>query len=348
MELLARRVIPHNGQERAIELLHGDLSHLPLEHSVDILVVSAFPNDYEPTETSLIGGLYGAGLSIAHLAASKEIDLRSQFSCWLSEPIVGRFNFKRVLCIESGWRGTPPEITDDLFRALAPYVLTDYPNASIAVPLIGTGDQGWPAALMLERLVETAISWINRGLALRVLKIIVHSERKAHAARKLFLNMQDRSEKAAPAASESTRSSNSSKHVCDLFISYSHQDSSTAELIVNTVQLNCPKSRIFLDKGSLKPGASWLLEIAESLDDARLVAALYTPNYWSSPACKDEFAAALTRQIDTGKHILFPIYLSSASIPYLFRNLQFVDCREGDHEKLKNACLDLSDRLSAD
>jgi TIR domain len=90
------------------------------------------------------------------------------------------------------------------------------------------------------------------------------------------------------------------------------------------------------------------MQIAESLDSAHRVAALYTPHYWSSPACKDEFTAALARQNDIGDAVLFPIYpiyVLSTQIPYLSRNLQYVDCREGDTTKLAQACLELARML---
>jgi hypothetical protein len=44
MKLLADWTIL-DGAERKIKFLHGDLTRLPLEHAVNVLVVSAFPND---------------------------------------------------------------------------------------------------------------------------------------------------------------------------------------------------------------------------------------------------------------------------------------------------------------
>jgi hypothetical protein len=46
LRLLADWVVRHGNMGRRIQLLHGDLSRLPREHTADILVVSAFPNDY--------------------------------------------------------------------------------------------------------------------------------------------------------------------------------------------------------------------------------------------------------------------------------------------------------------
>ena len=51
-----------------IELYLGDLSAIPKEHKVDIVILSAFPNTYSPTPNTLIGSLDQKGLSVAKLA----------------------------------------------------------------------------------------------------------------------------------------------------------------------------------------------------------------------------------------------------------------------------------------
>jgi hypothetical protein len=88
MKLIDRITIRQGNELHDIELLVGDLTDIPPKHAVDALVVSAFPNDYSPTQNSLIGALHTRGVNVGNLAAEKEIDLRKNFSCWLSKEIV--------------------------------------------------------------------------------------------------------------------------------------------------------------------------------------------------------------------------------------------------------------------
>jgi hypothetical protein len=98
---------------KKVELYQGDLSALEPAEAIDLLVVSAFPNDYIPTPSSLIGALYQKGLSVAALANNKEEDLRDNFSCWLSKEIKFQkreLHFRRLLCFEPLIRGNHPKL----------------------------------------------------------------------------------------------------------------------------------------------------------------------------------------------------------------------------------------------
>ena len=254
MRLLATWSIDPSGGRRTIELLQGDLSRLPTEHAVDILVVSAFAGDYLPTQSSLIGGLDRAGVSVAALAKRKAVDMREQFSCWLSQPIGKEFSFRRLLCIESGWRGSPPEISADLFRALAPYLLTDCPNASVAMPIIGAGDQGWPTGDMIDSVLRAAISWIQRGLPLRLLKIVAYSQTNSDITYSRFISMREKQEDGEHRGSNiqpgGRRESQSSY---DVFLSYCHEDEGTATVVKQNVERLRPGVRIFLIERHSRP-----------------------------------------------------------------------------------------------
>ena len=64
----------HGAKPRQIELLQGDLTELGAGEGFDLLVVSAFPDDYLPTPTSLIGALHRKGLSVAADLASRSVN----------------------------------------------------------------------------------------------------------------------------------------------------------------------------------------------------------------------------------------------------------------------------------
>ena len=249
MKLLADWILHHGGVQRKIELLQGDLACLPPEHAVDILVVSAFPNDYLATPGSLIGALDREGLSIASLSRSKQADLREEYSCWLSKPVSPRFNFRQVLCIESGWRGTPLQITDDLFRALAPLVLCELVDISVAMPLIGAGDQGCPPDQMLSAILRAAVNWVGRGLKLHVLKIVIHDPQTAQHLLSIFTSHKD--EHAACAETPRHDVSADAENF-DVFMSYSHKDVELASFMITRLTDAWNGARILLTLSTVR------------------------------------------------------------------------------------------------
>src|SRR5262249_14831551 len=122
MELIDTVAVRYQGNERQVMLFVGDLARIPEREAVDLLVVSAFPDNYVPTRTSLIGALARAGVSVFDLALDKEVDLRSFSSCWLSRAIErSGIHFRRVLCFEPGYRGRAPEVVGDIFRSVVPF-----------------------------------------------------------------------------------------------------------------------------------------------------------------------------------------------------------------------------------
>src|SRR3954451_5995229 len=84
MKLLRRLQFTVGKAQKSIELLSGDLSHIPMRHAVDALIISAFAGDFVPTASSLVGALDRVGLSVAELFERKAVDLRQQYGSWLS------------------------------------------------------------------------------------------------------------------------------------------------------------------------------------------------------------------------------------------------------------------------
>ena len=161
---VTRRIGPYEGQ----------LTDVPPEHRADILIISAFPNDYSPSLTSLIGALHRKGLSVRELASAKAHDLRETSAFWISAPIKGpatALNFGRIACFEPQVLGSPPTVVGNLFRGLFPF-LDDRKSQVVAMPLLATGDQGFPPETMLRSILDAAVHWLARGLPIAELKIV--------------------------------------------------------------------------------------------------------------------------------------------------------------------------------
>ena len=179
----------HGAKPRRVELLQGDLTELGADEGFDLLVVSAFPDDYLPTRTSLIGALHRKGLSVAALAKDKSVDLRDNFSCWLSKPLSPTdpgLRFTRILCFEPSRRGAPPEVVGDIFRALMPILAEEPDINSIALPIVAAGNQGCSVAEMLPPLLDAALGWLEKGLPLDCIKIVTLRDTQAAEAKRIF------------------------------------------------------------------------------------------------------------------------------------------------------------------
>ncbi|MDE2366957.1 MAG: hypothetical protein KGM95_08490, partial [Betaproteobacteria bacterium] len=187
------------GRQKRIELYHGDPTALEAAEAVDLLVISTFPDKYAPADNALIEALSRRGLSIDALAMDKDVDLRENFSCWLSHELAPQdsgLRFRRILCLEQRVQGKPPEWVGDLFRALTP-VLAERPDIKtlalpIPVPIPVAGDQGYPVTEMLTQLLDAASHWLEAGLPLDCIKIIIQPEAQSQEALRVFSDWSDK------------------------------------------------------------------------------------------------------------------------------------------------------------
>src|SRR5262249_53746250 len=149
MKLLEELIVHHQSYEKRIELYHGDLTNMPPEQAVDVLVIATTPGHYEPYPGTVIGALYEKGISLAELAQNKAAELRQTFYCWVSQEIITPdpgIQFKRVLCFEHQPEGQPAEIVGDILQSLMPIMHGELPIKKIAMPLLATGQLGAPIA----------------------------------------------------------------------------------------------------------------------------------------------------------------------------------------------------------
>jgi hypothetical protein len=332
MELLDSIEI-QGGKKQYVELYQGDLTSLAATEGFDLLIVSAFPNNYIPTPNSLIGALYRKGLSVEALAGSKEIDLRENFSCWLSREFTPQdpgLRFKRILCFEPLVRGKPPEVVGDIFRSLTPILAEKTNIKTVALPVVAAGNQGYPVAEMLAPLLMAALHWLAAGLPLDRIKIVTYSDAEALEARRTFCESK----------SEYLRSVELRKAQpidYDVFVSYSRANATESKALEQALRESQPGIRIFLDRKEIQIGSAWQPQIFESLDRCRKVVALLSPAYLASKVCKEEFNIAWIRSRETDIDLIFPIFLYDAPLPTYMKYRNYFDCREGDKSKIAEA-----------
>jgi hypothetical protein len=333
VRLIATKLVNASAGTKALRLYVGDLSDIPPQESVDVLVVSAFPNDYVPTRTSLIGHLDRRGISVADLARDKQADLREAFSSWLSRDIsasVPDAGFKRILCFESSLRGPPNETVGDVFRAIVPFLWGESPIRSIAMPVLASGNQRFDPEVMFKAICSAALHWLAAGLPLDTVKIVVRDEALAE---RLAAEFQPPG--VAPVVPlETTQPALNPTY--DFFVSYSHDDAEHVDALVSALRSESAEVRIFQDKLVLNPGESWQVALDHALEQSQTVIAVYSPSYLRSKMCIEEFNLARMRHRESGG-VLKPIYLKTAELPLYMRSVQYIDCREADSLLISHA-----------
>ncbi|MEP6746983.1 MAG: toll/interleukin-1 receptor domain-containing protein [Bacteroidota bacterium] len=199
MEVLDQIIIKRPQNEPAvIQLLQGDLSALPKEHAVDILIISAYPGSYVPVERTLIAALDNKGLSVEELAKHKAFDLRDQLGCWLSQSLndqqQAQFNFKKILCFEPWQQNTDQaSVVGNIFRCINTFAFGENNNV-IAMPVLASGKQKVPFEKMLPALLDACIFWMESGLPLTCIKLVLFSDEQANVALPVFAGAKQQNE----------------------------------------------------------------------------------------------------------------------------------------------------------
>lgn len=348
MRLLASHTLQHKNGPRFLRLYQGDLSAIPAEEAVDLLIVSAFPNDYVPTRTSLIGALYRRGLSVASLAEDKAVDLREATGCWVSKELTKphpSIGFRRLLCFEPLTRGTPAEVVGDIFRAIVPCALSEAPIRSVAMPVLAAGDQGNEADEMLRAVFRASVQWLAHGLPLETIKIVVYRDEDVPRLRSAFALLSEAHNNELRARSFAYEPAAAPPVPYDFFISYSREDSAAVDVLVDSVKAARPGVRVFLDRTEINSGEAWQMRLDEALEECRKVIVVYSPSYFRSRMCMEEFNMARLRHRESDNQVILPIYLRTADLKLYPKSLHYIDCRECDEERIRRACRSLVEAL---
>ena len=371
MQLLSEIIVKTGAGHSSIQLMQGDCTAIPPEHDADILVVSAFPDNYTALPGSLMRALLDKGIDVGAMAQHKAVDLVDQLGCWLSAPLSAaqqqQFHFKRILCFEPRLQGgTPDAVVGNIFRCINNFAFEDENNV-IAMPLLATGKQKVPMATMLPAMVEASIFWLETGVPLDYIKLIVKNDEQAAEAVPMFEEISRRhadsqptgeSKKAGgvpgviggdatatipkPAMVAEPPKSPVAVPDYDFFISYSHVQSEQVAELVKALRSKNSGYNIFYDRSSIPPGSQWIRQISDAIQRSRCVVCILTPNYRDSNVCWDEFQCAKAKEYRSRKSLIKTInFLQDPDMPLIMSVYSYIDCTEGDTEKLRSAVSEL-------
>jgi len=170
--------------QKTIELYHGDLTNMGFP--VDCLVASAFRGGYIPRKNTLLGDLYEHhGILAGDLLKDAELDLIKPLNVWISRELSDS-GFKRIAFVELLGTGQSFEFSiRNLFGLIRICEAYDIKIDSMAMPVLGTGNQMIPVREIMPVLLEHATKALKQITQLRRIIFVEKNKRK--------LNFLDRS-----------------------------------------------------------------------------------------------------------------------------------------------------------
>lgn len=173
MESLYRTVISTIFGPKSLEVHYCDVTLF--DEDIDILTTSAYEGDYHPWPYTVFSALHKVGISVHALAEKPFIDLRNPCHTWLSKRIhTSNSSIHRIGCVEL--LNTPsPQNTENAttqsmvnsiqayFRMLDIAAIYGVKMETVALPLLGCGDQEISSELMVIPLLNECISFLKRN-----------------------------------------------------------------------------------------------------------------------------------------------------------------------------------------
>ena len=167
---------------KEFELVQGDITNLPF--ATDLLCVSAFKYNYTPTDASIIGQLYRKGIDVGLLSKRPSLDFRDSLGIWVSKELENK-SFKRIICVELiGTNNLFIESVRNLFAVISALEIQGQKNRSIALPMIGAGDQSIDEKLVIPTLLDVSLDFLRYSRFLNKIYFVVYNDQKAGAFNK--------------------------------------------------------------------------------------------------------------------------------------------------------------------
>lgn len=260
----------------------------------DVVVCSAFKNDYTPVPGTLIGSLWSnLGISVQGLSRQREIDMLSQ-SCWLSEEIPGKI--RRIACLELlDWNILVKMIRHGIEDSGAITLLKSsfltlrhlletadercIPIRSVALPVLGSGNQGIEIEYIAVPLFHQCKKMFQTIDSLTNIDFYERNRSRAQKLNEILFSLIDRKDQ-------------------DVFISYSSKQTDRAHVLGNF--LTAEGLSIWIAPEGIPPGSDYTAEIPAAISNAKAVVLVFTPEAMRSPWVRREVSTA----IGAGKAII--------------------------------------------
>lgn len=271
-----------DGETKTLELICGDLCVLQSES--DVVVCSAFKEDYYPSSSSLIGALSSKrGIDVEQLARQPELDFRST-GCWLSRDT--GTTYRRIACVElisfrDSWRNEEQSFNTIIQKSFSTLrFLLEQAHFSgiqvknIALPLLGTGNQGIDLTFVSTPLLTQCKSILQTNPGVQCIRIYEQDADKANAMAELMTKML------TPASRTS-----------QVFISYSSKQENIATEIRDTLESN--SISCWMAPDSIPTGDNYLSVIPLALEQVDVLLLLLTPDSEKSRWVQKEVGSAV-------------------------------------------------------
>jgi hypothetical protein len=347
-----------NDRQSRIELIYGDLTAIPNEQAVDLLVISAFPNSYVPAAGTLVEAFFKKGLPLGELANDKAVDMRDMLGCWLSKPFSKdrreKFHIDQFLCFEPRTHTDKPwEVVGNIFRCINNFAFDEKVNR-IAMPLLAAGNQQAPVQQMLPALLEASAFWLENGLPLDAIQLYLYRKEHIAEAKELFeawlSTRQSAGRAGAIVKDKPTKGKpgfeSAGNDGYDFFVSYSHKQEKAVKLFVDALKQKNASLRIFYDRDEISPGATWLKAISDAIQHTRRFVAVLSPDYRNSQVCWDEFQCAYYMEGRRKQQIIQTLnFIADDEMPPMMAIRSYIDCTEANEEALQNSAVTLLQNL---
>lgn len=163
---------------RTFELYHGDITKL--DFKVDVLAISAFSGDYEPVVNTVIGALWrNCQIDVQALSERREIDLVDTFGCWVAKAKPDT-QFERIVCVELiGGKLEISEVIENLFVMLSILEMKGVKMQSLALPVLGSGNQRQNPAVIIKELLDNSLKYMNHSQSMKRVLFVEYEEERA-------------------------------------------------------------------------------------------------------------------------------------------------------------------------